>query len=57
MLMITVCEKQTYKQILRLLGSIGPKKGPRANNKLERNLLSFGQHQAPAEEDPKVQLD
>lgn len=38
-LMITVCEKQTNKQTLRLLGSIGSKKGPCANNKLERNLL------------------
>lgn len=37
--MITVCEKQTNKQTLRLLGSIGPKNGPHANNKLERNLL------------------
>ena len=33
-LLITVCEKQTNKQTLTLLGSIGPKKGPRANNKL-----------------------
>lgn len=47
--MITVCEKKTNKQTLRLLGSTGEKKKKRrpcANNKLEGNFLLFGQRQS-----------